>query len=45
MSAVTLYNYELDENSYRVRLILSMLGIAHEIYSVNMLPGREDRTK
>jgi glutathione S-transferase len=44
MSALTLYNYELDENCYRVRLILSMLGIKHEIYSVNMLPGREEKS-
>ncbi|HZG30763.1 MAG TPA: glutathione S-transferase family protein [Ensifer sp.] len=44
MSALTLYNYELDENSYRVRLLLSMLGVAHEVYSVNMLPGREEKS-
>ena len=44
MPALTLYNYELDENSYRVRLILSMLGVEHEVYSVNMLPGREEKS-
>lgn len=44
MSAITLYNYELDEASYRVRLLLSMLGIGHEVFSVNMVPGNEHRS-
>lgn len=44
MSALTLYNYELDENCYRVRLLLSLLAIPHDIYSVNMLPGREEKS-
>lgn len=44
MSTITLYNYELDEGSYRVRVLLSMLGVAHEIHAVNMLPGREEKS-
>ena len=41
---ITLYNYELDEGSYRVRMLLSILGVEHDIYSVNMLPGEEEKS-
>jgi glutathione S-transferase len=44
MSDITLYNYELDDSSYRVRLLLSMLAVEHEIFSVNMIPGGEEKT-
>ncbi|TIT14540.1 MAG: glutathione S-transferase family protein, partial [Mesorhizobium sp.] len=27
MAGIVLYNYELDENCYKVRLALSMLGL------------------
>jgi glutathione S-transferase len=42
MPDVTLYNYELDENSYRVRLLLSMLGLTWKTVAVDMFPGREE---
>jgi glutathione S-transferase len=42
MSDVTLYNYELDENSYRARLLLSMLGLRWKAVAVDMFPGREE---
>lgn len=42
--ALTLYNYELDDASYRARLLLSMLGLAHETVAVNMVPGNEHRS-
>ncbi|MDE1992814.1 MAG: glutathione S-transferase family protein [Rhizobiaceae bacterium] len=43
MTEITLYNYEMDEGSYRVRLLLSMLGIAHKTIAVDMFPGAEER--
>lgn len=36
-----LYNYDLDENCYRVRLVASCLGIKLELRGVDMFPGRE----
>ncbi|WP_429922837.1 glutathione S-transferase family protein [Agrobacterium vitis] len=44
MSAITLYNYDLDENCYRVRLLLSCLGVAYETLAIDMVPGREEQT-
>lgn len=44
MSAITLYNYELDENCYRVRLLLSFLGLAYETVSIDMVPGGEEKS-
>lgn len=37
----TLYNYELDDSSYRVRLLLSILKTPHEVVAVDMVPGKE----
>lgn len=42
--ALVLYNYDLDENCYKVRLALSMLKIGHETVAVNAFPGREQET-
>ncbi|UMY19902.1 glutathione S-transferase family protein [Methylobacterium organophilum] len=36
-----LYDYELDENGYKVRLLLGALGVAHETVGVDMFPGAE----
>ena len=41
MSALTLYNFDLDENCYRVRLLLSMLSLEAKIVAVDMIPGGE----
>jgi glutathione S-transferase len=38
-----LYDFELSGNSYRIRLFLSLLGIAHEIKSMDLANG-EQRT-
>ncbi len=43
MSSITLYNYELDDSCYRVRLALSMLKIPHETRAVDMVPGNEQK--
>ena len=36
-----LYDYELDENGYKVRLALGALGLACETVAVDMVPGAE----
>ncbi|MBO4221848.1 glutathione S-transferase family protein [Bradyrhizobium neotropicale] len=41
MSEMTLYDFELDENCYKVRLFLSVLGLSYRKVPVNMVPGRE----
>jgi glutathione S-transferase len=41
VSEITLYDFELDENCYKVRLLLSVLGLAYRKVAVNMVPGRE----
>ncbi len=38
---MTLYDFELDENCYKVRLVLSVLGLSYRKIAVNMVPGRE----
>jgi len=42
--APVLYNYDLDENCYKVRLALSMLRVGHETVAVNAFPGKEQET-
>ena len=41
MPEITLYGYELDENSYRARLLLSMLGLDWQTVAIDMFPGQE----
>ena len=43
MRQITLYGYELDENSYRARLLLSMLGLEWQTIAIDMFPGQEHR--
>lgn len=42
--APVLYNYDLDDNCYKVRLALSAMAIAHETVAVNAWPGKEQET-
>ncbi len=44
MSARVLYNYDLDENCYKVRMALAMLGLDHQTVAVNAFPGKEQMT-
>ncbi|QLF68388.1 glutathione S-transferase family protein [Peteryoungia desertarenae] len=41
MSNLILYNYDLDEGCYRVRLLLSILKLPYEAIAIDMEPGRE----
>ena len=34
-----LYDFELSGNCYRVRLLLSLLGLKHEVLTVNLMKG------
>jgi glutathione S-transferase len=41
MGALTLYNFDLDENCYRVRLAFGLMAIEAEYVAVDMIPGFE----
>lgn len=41
---LVLYNYELDESCYKVRLALSMLGLEWQVVAVDVFPGKEQLT-
>lgn len=41
MPELILYDYEMDENCYRIRLLLAMLGVPAKTISVDMYPGGE----
>ena len=38
--SLILYDHELDENCYRVRLMLSLLGLQYERRAVDVFPGK-----
>ena len=44
MSEITLYNYELDESAYKIRLLASFLGLEIKLRGVDMFPGGEHAT-
>lgn len=44
MSELTLHNYELDEQCYKVRLFLSALGCGYTKVDVDVHPGHEQRS-
>jgi glutathione S-transferase len=39
---MTLYDYALSANGYKVRLLLSMLAVPHMTHFVELYPGREN---
>jgi glutathione S-transferase len=41
---ITLYDYELSGNCYKVRLMLALLGIDYERRQLDFYPGREHRS-
>lgn len=38
-----LYDYVLSGSCYKVRLLLSMLGVAHEVEAIDFFPGRQHK--
>ena len=41
--AITLYDFELSGNCYKLRLLMSMLKLPYDIMPVDYYPGRENR--
>jgi glutathione S-transferase len=41
---ITLYDYELSGNCYKLRLLMSILGMAYETVPVDFYPGREHKS-
>ena len=41
--AITLYDFELSGNCYKLRLLMSILGVRYDIVPVDYYPGRENR--
>ena len=41
---ITLYDYELSGNCYKVRLLLSLLAIPHSLHPIDFYPGREHKS-
>ena len=41
---LTLYDYELSGNCYKIRLMLAFLGVGHETRRIDFYPGREHRS-
>lgn len=41
---ITLYDYELSGNCYKLRLLMSMLGIEYKTVPVDFYPGREHKS-
>src|SRR3954470_20359692 len=41
---ITLYDFELSGNCYKLRLLMSILGIDYKIVPVDFYPGREHKS-
>ena len=42
---ITLYDYELSGNCYKLRLLMSILGVDYKIVPVDFYPGREHKSE
>ncbi|KAA3441664.1 glutathione S-transferase [Mesorhizobium sp. SARCC-RB16n] len=42
---ITLYDYELSGNCYKLRLLMSFLGIDHKTVPIDFYPGREHKSE
>ena len=42
---IKLYDFELSGNCYKVRLLMSLLGLEHELVPVNLLAGEHKSPK
>ncbi|MBD8066737.1 glutathione S-transferase family protein [Devosia sp. PTR5] len=41
---ITLYDFELSGNCYKLRLLMSILGVPYDIVPVDFFPGREHKS-
>jgi glutathione S-transferase len=44
MAMITLYDYELSGNCYKLRLLMSYLGIQYKTVPIDFYPGREHKS-
>jgi glutathione S-transferase len=44
-SMITLYDYELSGNCYKLRLLMSMLGVEYKTVPIDFYPGREHKSE
>ncbi|MET3899843.1 glutathione S-transferase [Devosia sp. UYZn731] len=42
--AITLYDFELSGNCYKLRLLMSILGVRYDIIPVDFYPGRQHKS-
>jgi glutathione S-transferase len=42
---ITLYDYELSGNCYKLRLLMSFLGVDHRTVPIDFYPGREHKSE
>jgi glutathione S-transferase len=42
---ITLYDYELSGNCYKLRLLMSILGVEHATVPIDFYPGREHKSE
>ena len=42
---ITLYDYELSVNCYKVRLLLNFLSVPHKLHSIDFFPGWEHKSE
>ena len=42
---ITLYDYELSGNCYKLRLLMSILGLSYKTIPVDFYPGREHKSE
>jgi glutathione S-transferase len=43
--AITLYDFELSGNCYKLRLLMSILGVRYDVAPVDFYPGREHKSE
>ncbi len=41
---ITLYDFELSGNCYKLRLLMNILGVRYDIHPVDFFPGREHKS-
>jgi glutathione S-transferase len=41
---ITLYDFEMSGNCYKVRLLLRLLDLPHQLHAIDFYPGREHRS-
>ncbi len=44
MTMITLYDYELSGNCYKLRLLMNILGVAYRSHDIDFYPGRQHKS-